>query len=94
MNKEAVLSLGFKELPYYTILDSLVYELPRDRVLSLGCLGTPNETLSLCERSKVGDHYTDLICIYNFDYDGYITKEALVEIIGWFTRYNKVRGGR
>lgn len=50
MNKQEVLSLGFQEVPYYTILDSLVYELPRDRILSLGCLGTPNETLFLCER--------------------------------------------
>lgn len=91
MNKEEVLALGFKEVPHYTILDSLVYTLPRDRALSLGCLGTPNETLFLVEKSKVGDHYTDLICIHNFDYDGYITEEALVDIISWFSKYNKVK---
>lgn len=88
MDRSEVLEMGFKELPHLTIANPLIYELGRRRVLSLGCLGSGNEVVYLCEKSEVGDHYTDLVCIHNVDYDGPITKDALAEIIDWFKKNN------
>lgn len=83
MRKE-VLEMGFKELQHFTITNPLVYDLGRRRVLSLGCLGQGNEVIYLCEKSKVGDHYEDLVCVHNADYDGFITIQRLKALIDWF----------
>lgn len=86
MNRQDAIDIGFKELPHPTIMDTLVYDLGRRRVLSLGCLGQGNEVIYLCEKSKVGEHYEDLVCIHNRDYDGLITKDRLIELIDWFEK--------
>ena len=84
MNKEDLIELGFKEVDYFTIMDSIIYDLGRRRLLSVGCLGTPNEVMFLCEKSKAGDHYTDLVCVHNFDYDGKLTKQKVEYLIKYF----------
>lgn len=84
MNRSEALEIGFKELPHPTIMNTLVYDLGRRRVLSLGCLGQGNEVIYLCEKSKVGDHYEDLVCVHNRDYDGLITSQRLKALIDWF----------
>ena len=84
INKEDLIELGFKESDHYTCLESLIYKLSRDRVISVGCLGTPNEVMFLCEESKVGDYYTDLVCLHSFDYDGKLTKEKVEHLIKYF----------
>ncbi len=75
LTKERVLELGFKELPHFTIQDSLIYDLGRNRELSIGCIGTPNEVMFICELD--GDNITDLVCVHNYDFDGYLTEEKL-----------------
>lgn len=89
LTKQQCLDLGFKELPHQTVMGSIVYELKRRRVLSIGCLGQGNEVIFLCEKSKVGDHYTDLICLHNRDFDGLLTLDRLKMIVDFFQELNK-----
>ena len=86
LKREDLLELGFKELPHPTIMGTIVYELGRNRCISAGCIGAGNEVLYLCKREKVGEHYiyTDLVCIHNRDYDGYLTLDRLKQFIHVF----------
>ena len=71
--------LGFKAIPHYTIARLMEYDLGRNRYLSLGSVGTPNEMLFITERN--GTNVTDIICLHNYDYDGYLTQDKLHRII-------------
>lgn len=78
--RDAVKGIGFKEAATnITVMNSLVYDLGRDRFLILGSLGTPNEMLFIGERD--GDAITDLVSLRNFDYDGYTGVEDIKRII-------------
>lgn len=84
LRREQCLDLGFKESPHPTIMESMVYDLSSRRLLSLGCLGHGNEVIFLCEKSQVGDHYTDFICLHNRDLDGPLTLDRLKMIVNFF----------
>ena len=78
MTREQVLKMKFKPMPHFTIAGSLTYELGRGRHLSIGAIGTPNEMVYICQMDKDNPkEITDLICLHNYDYDGYITEEKL-----------------
>ncbi len=82
MTNEDLLEIGFKKIPHFTVMNSLVYDLGRNRFLSIGCVGTPNEMLFIEEIDDEDPRkITDLICIHNYDYDGYITIEKIKELI-------------
>jgi len=79
---EDCLELGFERLPHFTVAHNLIYQLGRNRYLSIGCVGTPNETLFICERDpRDYRKINDLICLHNFDYDGYLSKSKLQTLI-------------
>lgn len=82
ITKDQLLSIGFETLPHFTITESLIFDLGRRRQLSIGNAGTPNEMLYLCE---IDEHnpkkITDLVCLRNYDYDGYTTLEDIQDII-------------
>lgn len=86
MNKEELLKIGFEEMPHRTVGNVLVYRLSRERHLSIGSLGTPNEILYLCATETIDnkESITDLICLHNYDYDGYINMEKIKRIIEIF----------
>lgn len=76
------LKLGFTELQHFTIGDSLIYDLGRNRHLSLSNAGSPNEMLMICERDDKNPKLnSDVIVLHNYDYDGYLTKEKLETLI-------------
>lgn len=82
ITKKELTSLNFKPLEHYTILNSFIYDLGRNRHLSIGAFGTPNETVFICETcNEDSKKITDLICLHNYDYDGYISKRKLRDII-------------
>lgn len=89
MTNDDLIQIGFKPMPHQTIMNSVQYDLGRGKYLNAGCVGTPNETIFICEKSKVGEHYTDLICIHNFDYHGYITIERVQALLDWFNAGKK-----
>ena len=79
MEVKQAIELGFKPIPHFTITGALIYDLGRERHLSFGCIGEPNEMLSICstENGKV----TDVVVIHNYDYDGYMTTTKLKMLI-------------
>lgn len=84
MNNGDLIQLGFKALPHFTIGNNVVFDLGRGRHLSAGNVGTPNEMLFICQSEGV--EITDLICIHNYDYDGYLTIEKVENIIKIFNK--------
>jgi len=82
MNKQDLIEIGFKEIPHYTVTDSVIYDLGRHRQLSVGCVGTPNEMVFISETSDKNDKLiTDLICLHNYDYDGYLTDKKIKSLV-------------
>lgn len=76
LKREQLKELGFEEMPHFTIGRSMTYELGRKRLLSASGIGTPNEFLWICEYEKTTNNnknITDIVCIHNYDYDGYLT---------------------
>jgi hypothetical protein len=85
MKREYLINVGFRELPHQTIGNVLIFDLGRNRHLSLSSFQTPNEVLYICERDRYNEkEITDLICIHNYDYDGYLTAEKLSLLITFF----------
>lgn len=85
-----LLEIGFNELPHFTIGNSITYELGQNRILSASSVGTPNEVLFICELGgSDATQITDIICLHNYDYDGYLTMRRLTTIIELFDRTNK-----
>jgi hypothetical protein len=82
LSEDILIGIGFERLPHFTIGGILVYKLGRNRHLSIGSVGTPNETLYICE-SDTDDNrkITDLVCLHNYDYDGYLSKSKLEMLI-------------
>ena len=84
--RSTLIDLGFKELPHSTITASLTYDLGRHRQLSFGSIQTPNEMLYIYElEDKDPRKITDLVCLRNFDYDGYTSIEQIKELITFLT---------
>lgn len=85
LTKEKCLELGFKELPHFTVGNSLTYLINRDRYLSISSVGTPNEMLFIysadCNNPK---EITDIITLHNYDYEGYLSEEKLLNLVNWF----------
>lgn len=77
-----LIKLGFKESPHLILTNNLIYDLGRNRQLSFSCIGTPNEMLFLCELNEEDNRkIDDLICLRNYDYDGYTTVEEIEQLI-------------
>lgn len=68
LTEEWLIKLGFESNSHFTVMNSKFLNLGRNRQISIGCAGTPNEMIFLqeIEHKKVND----LICVRNFDYDG------------------------
>ena len=82
MKNEDLIKIGFQELPHLTVTNAVIYDLGRRRQLSIGCAGTPNEMVFICEIDRSDDKkITDLICLHNYDYDGYLTETKIKTII-------------
>lgn len=85
MTKKDLISFGFKELPHFTIMHSLTYDVGRNRHISIGGLRTPNEIVFLCQVDPGNDkNITDLICLHNYDHDGYITWDKMNHLLNYF----------
>ena len=70
---------GFKEMPHFTINNSLILDIGRNRSISIGCFEEPNEMVVIKEHDREDyKKVTDLVCLHNYDYDGYLTEEKLI----------------
>lgn len=82
LSEDILLNMGFEKIPHFTVNRAMIYKLGRNRHLSIGDVGTPNEVLFICESDK--DDYrkiTDLVCLHNYDYDGYLSQQKLETLI-------------
>lgn len=80
MKNEDLIKIGFKGIPHFTIGNSLIYDLGRKRRLCASNLGTPNEMLFISEMKN--EHtITDLICLHNWDFDGWLSISKVKAII-------------
>ena len=87
MTTDDLIKIGFKPIPHYTVTNSHVFDIGRRRFLSIGCVGTPNEMLWLEQLDDRNDRtITDLICLHNYDYDGYLSKEKLISLTETLTK--------
>lgn len=81
MTEQDAKNLGFIAIPHFTVNNGYTYDLGRDRFLSFGGIGTPNEMLFICEKENHETKIIDnLVVLHNFDYDGLITIEKLTKI--------------
>ena len=82
MTNDDLILIGFKEIPHFTVSNSVTYSLGRHRQLSAACVGTPNEMLWIVEIDDQDEkNLTDCICLHNYDYDGYLTIDKVKKII-------------
>lgn len=100
MTNDDLIKLGFKPIPHFTIQNSVIYDLGRNRHLSAGDVGTPNEMIFIGEIDSEDDKkITDCICLHNYDYDGYVTEQKvklLIEALTndlWFKKNNANNNG-
>ena len=82
MTNEDLIAIGFEHNKHFTINNSVIYDLGRNRHLSAGCVGTPNEMIWLCYMiDRNNEFIDDLVCVHNYDYDGFITVEKVKLLI-------------
>lgn len=82
MTRKEAIEMGFEPIPHFTITDSLIYDLGRNRQLSIGSIGTPNEMVCISEVNHEDKKKVDeIIVLHNYDYDGYLTKERLQQFM-------------
>lgn len=90
VTEDILLDLGFEKIPNFNVLNSFIKNIGRNRHISIGCVGTPNLMVFLCETDRE-DHrkVNDLICLHNWDYDGEIYLHQLQDIISALTRQER-----
>jgi len=79
LTTEYILSLGFTFQPFPVLGGLYVYDLGRNRQLTLSGVGTGNEMMYISELEN--GQYTNSICIHNFDYNGFLTEFKLHTIV-------------
>lgn len=68
LTPEILEKCGFERLSHFTVQDVMDIDAGRGRVISIGCVGTPNEMIFINEED--GDLVNQVIVARNFDYDG------------------------
>lgn len=68
LTEEWLERLGFERLPHFTVGNTMLKNIGRNRVISVSCVGTPNLMVTLQEVN--GKQVTDLVVVHNYDYDG------------------------
>lgn len=85
MKPEEAIEIGFKPKNHFTVMNVHTYDAGRGRILAFGNIGTPNEIIFLQQYKANGKQFTDSVCVHNYDYDGYITKKRLRNLISSIT---------
>lgn len=75
--------IGFQEYPHKTVDSGLFLDIGRNRLITVGSVGTPNEMLWICQKDS-DTKITDLVCLHNYDYDGFLTNEKVYSLLSFF----------
>jgi hypothetical protein len=73
---------GFASKSHLVVGRMFSLNVGRQREISVGAIGTPNEMVFLNQKEDGG--IIDLVCIHNYDYDGFLTVKKLDTIISIF----------
>lgn len=87
LTNEDLIDVGFKPYDYFTIMNTVYLDVGRDRQIKVGCVGTPNEVVFLVHQWGETCEEQDMVCIHNFDYDGYLTMEKVMNILKVFGKH-------
>jgi hypothetical protein len=68
LTSEILEMCGFSQLPHFTVQNLWNKNIGRDRVISIACVGTPNEIIFLNEEQP--PEVKNIIVLRNYDYDG------------------------
>ena len=68
LTPEILEKCGFEQLPHFTVQNNWFKKIGRDRVVSVACVGTPNEMVFINE--EVPPEVKNIIVARNYDYDG------------------------
>ena len=91
ITEDRLLRFGFEKIATFNVMNSFIKNIGRNRHISIGCIGTPNLMVFLCETDR--EDYrkvNDLICLHNWDYDGELYVHQLQNIISDLTRQERV----
>lgn len=79
LTPEILEKAGFYQLPHFTVNNGWHLDIGRDRVITVACVGTPNEMIFLCEEDK--PKVKNINVLRNFDYDGKTYLHQLQNIV-------------
>lgn len=82
MSPDDLIKIGFVDNTYIKIFPMFSYALGRNRFISIHSVGTPNEMVYLTEEEN--KEVKALFVFSNYDYDGYLTIEKLLNLIKLF----------
>ena len=68
LTPEILEKCGFKQLPHFTVQNLWNLSIGRDRIISVACVGTPNEMVFINEEQP--PVVKNIIVARNYDYDG------------------------
>lgn len=83
MKKEQLIDRNFTPTPHLVLGQIFTLDVGRQREISIGAIETPNEMVFLTQKENGG--ISDLVCLHNYDYDGFLTEQKLDAIISIFT---------
>jgi hypothetical protein len=83
--QEYLISRGFKESKSSIFCENLTIGVGRKRYVSVSAVGTPNEMVFIYEMLYDSDtDIGEMICLHNYDYDGYLTQEKIDLLLRFF----------
>jgi len=74
---------GFVELQHEIFPNLFVLSVGRYRKIKIASLNTTNEVVFISQLDY-NERKEDLVCLHNFDYDGYFTEEKLANLLSLF----------
>lgn len=70
LTEDILLKCGFKNIPHFTVTDSKTLDIGRGRNLSIGDAENCNQMMFI--QSIHSGKITDLVCVHNYDYNGWL----------------------
>ena len=77
LTEEWLLKFGFEKIPHFTVHNGMKLSIGRNRYLSVGDVNNPNQMMFLCSNVKDSNVVEDLVCVHNYDYDGWLNVHQL-----------------
>ena len=78
LTEELLLKCGFENIPHFTVTNSKTLDIGRGRFLSIGDVENCNQMMFI--QSIYNNKITDLVCVHNYDYDGWLHLHQLQNI--------------